>query len=166
MQKPWPLFSCSPQCGIVNWIYVDKKGKMYPINRFVNFEKFFNHIRRTAENAESKGKLSLLSSLFMASMLSMNMLLVTRKVGALTLTNSIMRMHLSPSYQSLGKIRRRIFLLGCMAFMDSYNFDVNRVRRCVVHYITPDKKIIPFCAYNNIHRVAIEKGYAERQKKA
>jgi uncharacterized radical SAM superfamily Fe-S cluster-containing enzyme len=102
----------------------------------------------------------------MASMLSMNMLLVTRKVGVLTLTNSIMRMHLSPSYQSLGKIRRRIFLLGCMAFMDSYNFDVNRVRRCVIHYITPDKKIIPFCAYNNIHRVAIEKEYAARLKRA
>ena len=166
MQKPWPLFSCSPQCGIVNWIYVSKDGKMFPINRFVNFDRFFNHIRKTAENAESKGKFSLLSSLFMASMLSMNMFLVTKEVGMLTLTNSIMRMHLSPSYQSLGKIRRRIFLLGCMAFMDSYNFDVNRVRRCVVHYVTPDLKIIPFCAYNNIHRVAIEKEYAERHKAA
>jgi uncharacterized radical SAM superfamily Fe-S cluster-containing enzyme len=164
MQKPWPLFSCSPQCGIVNWIYVSKDGKMFPINRFVNFDRFFSTIRKTAESAESKGKISLLSSLFMASMLSMNMFLVTRKVGMLTLMNSIMRMHLSPSYQSLGKIRRRIFLLGCMAFMDSYNFDVNRVRRCVVHYITPDLKIIPFCAYNNIHRVAIEKEYAQRQK--
>ena len=165
MQKPWPLFSCSPQCGIVNWVYVSEEGKIFPINRFVNFDRFFNYIRKTAEKAESKGKMSLLSSLFMASMLSMNMFQVTKEVGMLTLTNSIMRMHLSPSYQSLGKIRRRIFLLGCMAFMDSYNFDVNRVRRCVVHYITPDKKIIPFCAYNNIHRVAIEKAFAERQKK-
>jgi hypothetical protein len=162
MKKPWPLFSCSPQCGIVNWIYVSKEGKMFPINRFVNFDRFFSTIRKTAESAESKGKLSLLSSLFMASMLSMDMLLVTQEVGMLTLVNSIMRMHLSPSYQSLGKIRRRIFLLGCMAFMDSYNFDVNRVRRCVVHYITPDLKIIPFCAYNNIHRVAIEKQYSEK----
>jgi hypothetical protein len=99
----------------------------------------------------------------MASMISMNMFLVTKEVGMHTLMNSILRMHLSPSYKSLGKIRRRIFLLGCMAFMDSYNFDVNRVRRCVVHYITPDKKIIPFCAYNNVHRVQIEKAYAERQ---
>jgi uncharacterized radical SAM superfamily Fe-S cluster-containing enzyme len=165
MQKPWPLFSCSPQCGIVNWIYVSKKGKMFPINHFVNFDRFFKNIRRTAESAESKGKMSLLSSLFMASMLSMNMVLVTKEVGITTLTNSIIRMHLSPSYQSLGKIRRRIFLLGCMAFMDSYNFDVNRVRRCVVHYITPDLKIIPFCAYNNVHRVAIEKEYTAKHKR-
>ncbi len=166
MMKPWPLFSCSPQCGIVNWIYVSKEGKMFPINHFVNFNRFFNYIRKTAENAESKGKLSLLSSLFMGSMLSMNMLLVTREVGTFTLIKSILQMHVSPSYQSLGKIRRRIFLLGCMAFMDSYNFDVNRVRRCVVHYITPDKKIIPFCAYNNVHRVAIEKKFAAKQKTA
>jgi len=165
MQKPWPLFSCSPQCGIVNWVYVSKNGKMFPINRFVNFDRFFNSIRRTAETAESRGKMSLLSSLFMASMLSMDMFLVTKEVGMPTLVKSIMRMHLSPSYQSLGKIRRRIFLLGCMAFMDSYNFDVNRVRRCVVHYITPDLKIIPFCAYNNVHRVAIEKEYVQRQNK-
>jgi uncharacterized radical SAM superfamily Fe-S cluster-containing enzyme len=166
MKKPWPLFSCSPQCGIVNWIYVTKKGKMIPINRFVNFDRFFKSIRKTAESADSKGKISLLSTLFLASMESMNWYLVTKEVGMLTLTNAIMRMHLSPSYQSLGKVRRRIFLLGCMAFMDSYNFDVNRVRRCVVHYITPDLKIIPFCAYNNIHRVAIEKEYAETHKKA
>ena len=165
MQKPWPLFSCSPQCGIVNWVYVSKSGKMFPINRFVNFDRFFNSIRKTAETAESKGKMSLLSSLFMASMLSMDMFLVTKEVGMPTLMKSIMRMHLSPSYQSLGKIRRRIFLLGCMAFMDSYNFDVNRVRRCVVHYITPDLKIIPFCAYNNVHRVAIEKEYTAKHKK-
>ncbi|MDR0461073.1 MAG: radical SAM protein [Nitrososphaerota archaeon] len=165
MQKPWPLFSCSPQCGIVNWVYVSKNGKMFPINQFINFDKFFNYIRKTAENAESKGKISLLSSLFMGAMLSMRMLTVTKEVGTFTLLNSILRMHIAPSYASLGKIRRKIFLLGCMAFMDSYNFDVNRVRRCVVHYITPDKKIIPFCAYNNVHRVQIENEYIERQQK-
>ncbi len=142
MQKPWPLFSCSPQCGIVNWIYV-KDGKMFPINRFVNFDKFFNYIRKTAENVESKGKMAMLSSLFMGAMLSMRMLTVTKEVGTFTLMGSIIKMHMSPSYQSLGKIRRRIFLLGCMAFMDNYNFDVNRVRRCVVHYIHLTRKLFP-----------------------
>ena len=164
MQKPWPLFSCSPQCGIVNWVYVSPNGKMYPINRFVNFDRFFRTIRKTAENAESKGKIGLLAPLFMGAMISMNMLLVTKEVGTFTLIKSILSMHMDPSYKSLGKIRRRIFLLGCMAFMDSYNFDVNRVRRCVVHYITPDKKIIPFCAYNNVHRVEIEKDYTQKHQ--
>ena len=115
---------------------------MYPINRFVNFDRFFNSIRKTAENAESKNKLQLLAPLFMGAMISMNMLLVTREVGTFTLMKSILSMHMDPTYKSLGKIRRRIFLLGCMAFMDSYNFDVNRVRRCVVHTRQKDHSIL------------------------
>jgi uncharacterized radical SAM superfamily Fe-S cluster-containing enzyme len=94
------------------------------------------------------------------------MLLVTKEVGIFTLMRSILKMHISPSYQSLGSIRRRIFLLGCMAFMDPYNFDVNRVRRCVIHYVTPDLKVIPFCAYNNVHRIETEEGYVTKQTKA
>ncbi|MFB3888110.1 MAG: radical SAM protein [Candidatus Bathyarchaeia archaeon] len=166
MRKPWPLFSCSPHCGIVNWMYVSKSGRIIPINHFVDFEKFFNTILPTAQNVESKGKISLLSALFMASTLSLNMPLVTKEVGIFTLMKAILKMHISPSYQSLGPLRRRIFLLGCMAFMDQYNFDVNRVRRCVIHYVTPSLKVIPFCAYNNIHRIGTEEKYAAKQQAA
>jgi uncharacterized radical SAM superfamily Fe-S cluster-containing enzyme len=162
MKKPWPLFSCSPHCGIVNWMYVSRSGKIIPINHFVNFERFFRLILPTAQRVESKRPFMLLASLFMAATQSLNMPLVTKEVGIFTLLKSILKMHISPSYQSLGPIRRRIFLLGCMAFMDPYSFDVNRVRRCVIHYVTPDKKIIPFCAYNNVHRIETEEEYASR----
>ena len=163
MQKPWPLFSCSPHCGVVNWMYVSKSGKIIPINHFVNFKKFFNMTLKTAQNVEHKSKLQLLTSLFIAATLSLNMVLVTREVGIFSLMKSIMKMYIAPSYESLGLIRRRIVLVGCMAFMDPYTFDVNRARRCVIHYVTPDKKIIPFCAYNNVHRIATEEGYVSKQ---
>ena len=163
MKKPWPLFSCSPQCGIVNWMYVSKTGTIIPINHFVNFERFFQVLQKTAKSVESKGRFSLLSSLFLASMQSLNWPLVAKEIGVFTLMKTILKMHISPSYQSLANLRRRIFLLGCMAFMDQYNFDVNRVRRCVVHYVTPDLKIIPFCAYNNVHRIETEKEYVSQQ---
>jgi uncharacterized radical SAM superfamily Fe-S cluster-containing enzyme len=146
----------------VNWMYVSKSGKIIPINHFVNFERFFRLIMPTAQRVESKRPFMLLASLFMAATQSLNMPLVTKEVGIFTLLKSILKMHISPSYQSLGPIRRRIFLLGCMAFMDPYSFDVNRVRRCVIHYVTPDKKIIPFCAYNNVHRIETEEEYASR----
>ena len=163
MKKPWPLFSCSPQCGVVNWMYVSRSGNIIPINHFVDFEKFFRSIQKTAKSVESKGRFSLLSTLFFAAMQSLNWPLVTKEIGFFTLMKTILKTHISPTYQSLGTLRRRIFLLGCMAFMDQYSFDVNRVKRCVVHYVTRDLKIIPFCAYNNVHRIAIEKEYAERQ---
>jgi uncharacterized radical SAM superfamily Fe-S cluster-containing enzyme len=166
MKKPWPLFSCSPQCGLVNWVYVSKSGKVIPINHFVNFERFFRILQKTAKSVESKGRFSILSSLFLASIQSLNWPLVTKEIGIFTLMKTILKMHISPSYQSLANLRRRIFLLGSMAFMDPYTFDVNRVRRCVVHYVTPDLKIIPFCAYNNVHRIETEEEYVSRQTTA
>lgn len=164
MKKPWPLFSCSPQCGVVNWIYVSKSGKIIPINHFVNFEKFFQNIQKTASKIDSKSRMSLLSSLFFASVLSLNWPLVIKEIGFFTLMKAILKMHISPSYQSLGHLRRRIFLLGSMAFMDRNTFDINRVKRCVVHYATPDLKIIPFCSYNNVHRIKIEKSYGLKKE--
>ena len=163
MKKPWPLFSCSPQCGVVNWMYVSRNSTIIPINHFVDFTRFFRIIQKTAKSVESKGRFSLLSSLFLASIQSLNWPMVIKEIGFFTLMKAILKMHISPSYQSLGYLRRRIFLLGCMAFMDQYNFDINRVRRCVIHYATPDLKIIPFCAYNNIHRIETENNYASKK---
>jgi 7,8-dihydro-6-hydroxymethylpterin dimethyltransferase len=33
-----------------------------------------------------------------------------------------------------------------MHFMDLYNYDVERVKRCVIHYAAPNGLIYPFCA--------------------
>jgi uncharacterized radical SAM superfamily Fe-S cluster-containing enzyme len=35
-----------------------------------------------------------------------------------------------------------------MHFMDRYNYDAERVRRCVIHYSTP-QGVFPFCTYNS-----------------
>jgi hypothetical protein len=34
-----------------------------------------------------------------------------------------------------------------MAFQDAWNIDLERLKRCCVHVITPGKKLVPFCAY-------------------
>ena len=53
-------------------------------------------------------------------------------------------------------------LVSSMHFQDVYNFDIERVSRCLVHYgmIDPDDRTkvlqIPFCAFNSIHRENVE----------
>jgi len=37
-------------------------------------------------------------------------------------------------------------------FQDAWNFDIERVKKCCIHVATPDKKLIPFCVYNNLVR--------------
>ena len=34
-----------------------------------------------------------------------------------------------------------------MAFQDAWNIDLERLRRCCIHVVTPERKLIPFCAY-------------------
>jgi uncharacterized radical SAM superfamily Fe-S cluster-containing enzyme len=38
------------------------------------------------------------------------------------------------------------------AFMDEFDFEVSRIRKCCTHYALPDGRLMPGCAYNNIHR--------------
>ena len=44
--------------------------------------------------------------------------------------------------------------------MDAYNFDIERVQRCAIHYALPDGRVIPFCSYNTIHREKFEKEHS------
>ncbi len=62
-------------------------------------------------------------------------------------------------------------MLAGMHFMDSYNYDVERVKRCVIHYAAPNGRIYPFCAYNSdpVYRERIEKQFSvpfDRQAEA
>ena len=45
-----------------------------------------------------------------------------------------------------------MFRIVIIAFMDAWNFDVRSAKKCCVHNILPDGSIIPFCAYNTLHR--------------
>jgi uncharacterized radical SAM superfamily Fe-S cluster-containing enzyme len=64
------------------------------------------------------------------------------------------------TYTSLSDLHHNMLMISSMHFMDPFNFDLERVQRCAVHYATPDGKIIPFCTMNTLHRAAAEKKLA------
>jgi len=59
-----------------------------------------------------------------------------------------------------GKVYNTLFIAG-MHFMDGYNFSVERVMRCVIHYPDLDGHLYPFCAYNGapVYRKRVESKY-------
>jgi hypothetical protein len=63
----------------------------------------------------------------------------------------------------LSDLHWNMLFVGGMHFQDLYNYDIERVKRCVIHYATPDekRKIVPFCAYNSgpTFRDEIERKY-------
>lgn len=53
-------------------------------------------------------------------------------------------------------------MVAGMHFMDAYNYDIERVKRCVIHYAAPNGLLYPFCTYNAgpTFREKIEKKYS------
>jgi hypothetical protein len=49
-----------------------------------------------------------------------------------------------------------------MHFMDSYNYEVERVKRCIIHYSAPNGLVYPFCTYNSgpVYREKVEKKFS------
>ena len=35
-----------------------------------------------------------------------------------------------------------------MAFQDAWNLDLERLRDCFIHVVSPDRRLVPLCAYN------------------
>jgi uncharacterized radical SAM superfamily Fe-S cluster-containing enzyme len=167
LSKIWPPFTPTPYCGLWNWILVSKQGKhrFTPINRFLNFEAFMSDLNNlnVLIKKQKIGKIGIYIRLLFAAFRSLDWRKVQREAGLFNAVKTLIKIHTDPSYDSLGYIRRRLLLIGGMAFMDPYTFDVERAHHCVIHYMTPNNRIIPFCVYNMFYRKQIEKQFCVQQ---
>lgn len=48
----------------------------------------------------------------------------------------------------LYRVRNNTFSISAMAFQDVWNLDLNRLKDCCIHVVSPEGRLIPFCAYN------------------
>jgi uncharacterized radical SAM superfamily Fe-S cluster-containing enzyme len=48
----------------------------------------------------------------------------------------------------LDRARTHTLSVSAMAFQDAWNLDLERVRDCCIHVLSPDGRLIPFCLYN------------------
>jgi uncharacterized radical SAM superfamily Fe-S cluster-containing enzyme len=146
--KRYVEFTTSPFCGVATFMVKTDEG-WKPITRLADVDKFFNAMDKVYEDASkgSKGKAYLRAA---ASL---------RYVKFGLLKDLLVPVLREGSYEALGKFMRRVVMIGCMHFMDVWNFDLQRVNRCVIHYALPDGTVRPFCTYNNIHRSVVEEKY-------
>ena len=144
--KRYPEFTAHPHCGMATYLFVEG-DKITPITRYANVEKFSAAMRKAyeaaAKGSKNKAKLQMIGA--------------TRHVKFSFLRKYILSVLLKGDYKSLGDLQRQSILLSAMHFMDPYNFDLERVQRCVIHYAVPDGRIIPFCTMNSIHRPEVER---------
>jgi len=143
--KRYVEFTAHPHCGMATYVFVEN-GEMIPITRYGNIEKFMKSMGKVYEEAAKghgrRAKMRLIGSL--------------RHIKFGFLRKYLLPILRTGSYESLGKLHRKMLMISSMHFMDPYNFDLERIQRCCIHYAVPDGRIIPFCTMNSIHRAKIE----------
>ncbi|RZN38789.1 MAG: radical SAM protein [Methanophagales archaeon ANME-1-THS] len=126
---------CHFSCGAFSYLVVGKKGKaegkIEPITKYLDLDKL--------AAAYTKNK-------------RISALTAVRHIHPSFLKELFIKFLKSHTYEDLSDLHFNLLFIGAMHFMDPSNFDLARVRRCVIHYGLPDGRIVPFCSYNTIHR--------------
>jgi uncharacterized radical SAM superfamily Fe-S cluster-containing enzyme len=55
----------------------------------------------------------------------------------------------------LDRVKTHTFCISGMAFQDAWTLDLERLKDCCIHVVSPDSKLVPFCAYNLTSREGV-----------
>ena len=148
--RHYPDFNAHPHCGAATYLVVDG-DEVHPITEYMDVDRLIESLesynKGQRDGHDLKTKVDLAKTLL-------------KGVEFGGLFKMIRDIVYDNDFQHVFDIHREMILLSTMHFQDPYNFDVDRVQRCVVHYATPDDRVIPFCAMNNIHREEVERKFA------
>jgi 7,8-dihydro-6-hydroxymethylpterin dimethyltransferase len=151
-------------CGIGSYIFVNAQTKrVIPITRLIDIEGFTMDLNKLVKQKISH--IRSLTALNAQHLLKKHFREEEAKDGispevCLELFQGVVdkeaqrRVDLISSWNMM--------LVGGMHFQDSYNYNIDRVKRCAIHYAAPNGKMYPFCAYNSgpVFREKIERQFS------
>ncbi len=142
--------SCHPDCAFGTYFLVSPDGEAYPFPAVVDVEGMFTDMNRLARRLAGRRRLGWLARLAILRMFKRHFRSDKAPPG----------LDVKKFIQSLkGLVDKNVgrgpgeahtyktLLCAGMHFQDRYNYDVQRVKRCVILYSTPEG-LFPFCAYN------------------
>ncbi|MCU0852257.1 MAG: radical SAM protein [Thermoplasmata archaeon] len=150
-------------CGIATYMFVKDPDHVIPVTRFVDVDSLFAELYDLAKKAGPK-RIKAFSKVKAYRLLKKHLRedQLPDGMSSTDFLRSLSGVLSEETKSELARFSWRMMYVGAMHFMDSYNYDIERVKRCMIHYTTPDGKIIPFCAYNSgpVYRTAVEKQFS------
>jgi len=178
-------FTCHPDCGFASYMVVDPdSGEMMPIMEYFDPLKVIDFANRFWEKIRHKEKnqlrvfeellgdfgktldngLNFLDKTQLRARFLLGVLQYMKKPGKLM--EMFSRLLMRGDWESVSSFSYGALLLSSMHFQDAYNMDIERTKRCIVHFgvAMPDKSVkeISFCTMNTLHRPIIEKQIAKK----
>jgi uncharacterized radical SAM superfamily Fe-S cluster-containing enzyme len=161
-----PNLTSHPHCAIGTYLYVDPASKKaVPITKFFDMPGMLRDIDLLARDAAG-AKIKLFTKINAWQKLRKRFKPEFAPPG-LTFERFLQTLqgmtdHSYGRGQGDGSFTYKTLLVAGMHFMDAYNYDIERVKRCVIHYPTPGGMVYPFCTYNSgpCFREKIEKQFS------
>lgn len=150
-------FTCHSACGMATHVFKDG-DKMIPVTDFVDVPAFFAMLNAMSLQINTSfGKVKAMNEIrtFMNKIID-----DTKAPKGLDLKKILLGI-ISDNFTELSRFHEHALMIGMMHFQDLYNYDIERVERCVISYAVPGGKIIPFCAFNGIPSLYREKIHKE-----
>jgi hypothetical protein len=161
--KPQVRFTAHQHCGAATYVFVQNDGSVIPVNRMVDVDQFFETIQQMAEKLKRGGTINKYTAL-LEGVKNMHDSVRNGEQGNTTeFWKIIGKTLIGQNFEALREFHWNALFIGTMHFMDRYNYDLERVQRCCIHYATPDGKLIPFCTYNSgpVYREKVWKKFAQ-----
>jgi uncharacterized radical SAM superfamily Fe-S cluster-containing enzyme len=110
------------RCGVLTYTII-KNGRITPINRLVDVKKIIDYYAEPADFNK--------------------VLKATREILCGTNKDNVPCCPVS-----MDSLKGQYFSISCHGLQDIWNIDLNRVKKCCVHELTTEGKLVPFCLFN------------------
>jgi 7,8-dihydro-6-hydroxymethylpterin dimethyltransferase len=157
--------SCHTDCAFGSYFLISPDKKAYPFPRVLDIERMFSEMNRLSRQFKKRaGRLNILDKWRIYKMFK-GVFRPDQAPPGLTVKKLIQTMQgmvdKNRGRGAAGLGNYRTLMAAGMHFQDRYNYDVERVKRCVIPYSTP-AGLIPFCSYNGgpCYRSTIERMFS------
>jgi hypothetical protein len=163
--RPQVRFTAHEHCGAATYVFITKDG-MVPVTRMVDVESLFAAIEQMANKLKKGGTINKYATLLEGVKELHASFKKGEKGSTADFWKLIGKTLIAQNFDALREFHWNALFIGTMHFMDKYNYDIERVQRCCIHYATPDGKLIPFCTYNSgpVYREQVWKKYAKERQ--
>lgn len=144
--EPQVELTANPGCGGATYVFV-RDGKLIPITRFLDVEGILEFIKEQSQKSGLLKKQRVRFSLHRNATKYINEDKVPKGLNIKKLMTDALS---KGSYEGLARFHENSLFIGTMWFQDIWNLNLERLKRCVIHYSTPEG-IVPFCAYNGLN---------------
>ena len=162
--EPKVAFTSHPHCGLATFVFIDQDNKPVAVNEFVDVPRLLKDVEKAAADIENaKVKSAAKVKLLKFKLQEGKYINKAKSPGGIGMADLLKAFYTDADKSALAHFTWRSVMIGGMHFQDRYNYDIERVKRCVIHYAIPDGRIIPFCAYNSgpVFRTSVEESMAQ-----